>query len=293
MNIGSFSIRLNVPTSTSKQKEIAIRFTGRDGLVLQLNNNQHPGILEVFFDSSWISAFPEEDERIYFGGRHKTQLQSIIVMQTKKNYHQIINAFFKFDSMLSAGYMKYVDVKDVDVDIITAVIEYIVGGSSSKYRDKLDDYIKQNFYLFTQNTTQITLNLKKINDIKNRSFIDILMHSIQAQKRASNNNNNLFKPIIFKLFTNLSEIIIYSSGDKLYAFNILSLLSILSDNSLPKSFKTITIKDYSNMSDGWLNKVFCDELEEAFNSKQLKMELKKNLYSNDHPKHQDWMIITV
>eukprot|EP01084_Bolivina_argentea_P176405 305285_1 len=71
MIIPEFSIRLNGPTSTTKHKEIAMRFSGRDGIMIKLNNRTYPGRYESFFDSSWISTFPEEDERVFFSARYK------------------------------------------------------------------------------------------------------------------------------------------------------------------------------------------------------------------------------
>merc|ERR1712176_1264764 len=65
LNIPSFSIRLNGPNSTSKYKEIAMRFATRDGIIIQLNNKSiENGANEVFFDCSFISAYPEEEERL-------------------------------------------------------------------------------------------------------------------------------------------------------------------------------------------------------------------------------------
>ena len=63
MTFPSFNIRLNAPTSTSCHKEIALRFSGEDGILIQFNNtglqkNHKTG----FFDASWISRYKEEDE---------------------------------------------------------------------------------------------------------------------------------------------------------------------------------------------------------------------------------------
>ena len=68
MQIQSFSIRLCAPTSTSVQLEVALKFSGEKGLIMQLNTsgmmtrNSTSAALKGF-DVSWLSHFKEEDER--------------------------------------------------------------------------------------------------------------------------------------------------------------------------------------------------------------------------------------
>eukprot|EP01084_Bolivina_argentea_P226550 382674_1 len=117
-----------------------------------------------------------------------------------------------------------------------------------KHYDALDAYIIDTFYLFCQTKTQIILNLPELSKVKNLDSIGMI-HSVKQQKYQTieRNNNNLFKIEIFKLFENLQEIIIYSSGKKhVYAFDMRSLFKMLSNASLPKSFKGVTVKDPHN-----------------------------------------------
>eukprot|EP01084_Bolivina_argentea_P288351 494886_1 len=182
LNICSFSIRLHGPTSTSKQKEVAYRFATRDGIVLQMNNNKTiHGKNEVFFDCSWISAYAEEDERIFFGGRFLVELESIIIIKTRKNYKEIMTAFYKFDSMLSGQLMDiYGDVADIEAAVIDSFISYILGDMSIE--NKYDKYINENFYLFTKNKTKIVMDLHTMSGI-NPSFVGLVMHPIHKQKK--------------------------------------------------------------------------------------------------------------
>ena len=63
MPFPSFSIKLNSPTSTSREQTVAARFADETGILIQFNNN---GLLmndrTSFFDSKWISKFSEEEE---------------------------------------------------------------------------------------------------------------------------------------------------------------------------------------------------------------------------------------
>eukprot|EP01084_Bolivina_argentea_P265051 449145_1 len=186
MNIGSFSMRLNGPTSTSAQKEIAIRFAGECGILVKLNNNKSPAWNETFFNTSWISTFAEEDERLFFGGRYAIQIQSIILMKTKNNFKNIIKSLWKFDAILS-GHHLHDDEESItskDVSIVSALIQYVLGDfSKNKILDRLDKYIKDNWYLFTINKTQIVLSLHYMYNIENKSFIDLIMYDIQEHDR--------------------------------------------------------------------------------------------------------------
>ena len=60
MNIPQFGINLNSPTSTSVHIEVATKFGGDDGMIIQLD------IGDMWlrgFDCSWLSQYKEEDER--------------------------------------------------------------------------------------------------------------------------------------------------------------------------------------------------------------------------------------
>ncbi len=61
LNMGSFSIRLYSPVSTSMQIEVAMKFGGPNGIILQFNNTRSRNLRG--FDMSWISQYKLEDER--------------------------------------------------------------------------------------------------------------------------------------------------------------------------------------------------------------------------------------
>ena len=65
MNVPSFAIRLCSPTSTSVQLAVAVKFSGEQGLILELHTRtMAPAFANVSaFDCSWISQYKEEDER--------------------------------------------------------------------------------------------------------------------------------------------------------------------------------------------------------------------------------------
>ena len=64
LNIPEFNIFLCSPTSTSKQIEVAIKFSGDHGIVIQLDNPQNRQYNKLRgFNCCWLSRYKEEDER--------------------------------------------------------------------------------------------------------------------------------------------------------------------------------------------------------------------------------------
>ena len=98
-----FGIRLNGPTSTSKSRAVAIRFAGERGIVLKMNIEQ-PFL--HFFDCVGFSQFPEEDERLMFGGRWPLMVKSVLVMKTAKNFSRCFGVLSVFDCVVSGGRVK-------------------------------------------------------------------------------------------------------------------------------------------------------------------------------------------
>merc|ERR1712244_2055 len=101
LNIPQFAIRLNGPTSTSLHIEVAMRFGGVEGMIIQLNNDEGLAQWERHFDCSWLSAFPEESECLWMGGRFPLKLETVRVIETQNNYGRFLRAFYVFDVMLS------------------------------------------------------------------------------------------------------------------------------------------------------------------------------------------------
>merc|ERR1712087_256524 len=91
----------NGPTSTSKNLAVAWRFASKNGMVMQLNNVYGRHHWESFFDVSGISAYPEEDERLFCGSSHRLQVQDVIDIGGKINYKSSLSALFKMDAALS------------------------------------------------------------------------------------------------------------------------------------------------------------------------------------------------
>ena len=64
LTMPQFSIRLFSPTSTSCHIEVAIKFSGEEGIIVEFMTNDDGWCIgRRGLDLSWISRYKEEDER--------------------------------------------------------------------------------------------------------------------------------------------------------------------------------------------------------------------------------------
>jgi len=69
MNLPSFRMRLCSPTSTTSQIEVAMKFAGSHGMILQLQTKgivSHAYAHVRAFDCSYISRYSEEERYILY-----------------------------------------------------------------------------------------------------------------------------------------------------------------------------------------------------------------------------------
>ena len=63
LRIPEFAMSINSPLSTSVHLEVAIKFCGDEGMILEMENFGGECIFLRGMDVSWISRYREEDER--------------------------------------------------------------------------------------------------------------------------------------------------------------------------------------------------------------------------------------
>merc|ERR1711948_21853 len=81
-------MRLNSPTSTSKQLAVATKFGGYNGMVLTFDNSVYEFLR--CFDCCFLSAFPEEDECLFFGGFYRIKLVCLRLLATNTVLAQFV-----------------------------------------------------------------------------------------------------------------------------------------------------------------------------------------------------------
>ena len=115
LNLSSFTIRLFGPTSTTKEKLVAIGFAKENGCILEFDNEHLPCDQLKMWNMEWISRYPEEQERFFVHGQHPLQLVGVYLTRTSKNYALYMQAMQLLDSMLSGVFPKGDDSKLDDV----------------------------------------------------------------------------------------------------------------------------------------------------------------------------------
>eukprot|EP01084_Bolivina_argentea_P010718 19980_1 len=112
-----FTTHFNQPISTTLSKKIGIEFSEGTGIVLTLKSglkdssdtSKTPKYLSV----SWLSAFPAENEQLFYGDNVKFTIHDIIKIEGKKNksYLKECNLLNKFEKMIQNNKIKWNGLK--------------------------------------------------------------------------------------------------------------------------------------------------------------------------------------
>eukprot|EP01083_Nonionella_stella_P036597 99843_1 len=244
MPLDGMSIQINGPFSTSLTIETAINFAGREGIVVQFDNTADYYSKRVRgFPCVWLSDFKEEDAVLFFGSDCRLRVESIRILQGKggqcQNFEAFCGAIFKFECMLNGCRpQQKIEMSSDDLSILSFLCDWRLG--KKEVNGKIDRYALDAFSVVCSRA-QIAFNLWCLDTLLANELTDLLMQSIKPQ-HVYDDISNLFKPDLFKICTNIEKVIIHSSsrdGKIEYAFNLLSLLSIL---STLKRVPTIIIK---------------------------------------------------
>ena len=126
--IPEYNIRLCSPTSTSLQMEVATRFAGDRGIIIQLNNMTDILAKRLCsFNCSWLSQYNAEDERLFFGGAYRIQIENIRNIATATNYGFFINPMYCFHTMINGTELIKKVSKMGDKEILINLIAHNLG----------------------------------------------------------------------------------------------------------------------------------------------------------------------
>ena len=248
LHMNSFAIIFYGPLSTSKQIEIAMNFSKSDGSIIQLQNDGFAIPLR-FFDVSWISSFPDEDERVWINGDLLMGLRmvSIRIMRGSLNYKDWIHSLFVFDAMLS---QQNIPTKIRKKDI--RALKSLINGN----HNGIHEYIINCFWLYCQKKTRIFVCTEN-----NELLEDLVMATVpiegtkynaeskewQTVNNVDQNDNATFtvpKPILIDLFPNLESIEMYPKQ----RFPLRSFLPFIECNKSNILYKIQVSKKWSNAS---------------------------------------------
>eukprot|EP01084_Bolivina_argentea_P170121 294799_1 len=276
MVVPEFCARLCSPTSTSKQLQVATNFCGRNGIILQFNNNAD-GFSKYLrsFNCSWISGFKEEDEHLYCGGQYRIRLESVRIAQGWKNYHEFFAALFHLDVMLTSGYLYDGKKQSESVTKETRMISLLIDHELTGNRDfgiEIDDYILETFHVYCTAKRTIFFGIRDIlKDWKElpNLFLNLVgehyySESDSEEKYDENKANKMIgiKDKVFKLFKNLETVHLNGCDDR---FSLRDLLSVW--NSTKSNAKIIITASLGS----WLHEA-SSSMSKHVKNKKFKME---------------------
>ena len=158
MNIPQFNITLLSPTSTSVHLEVAIKFSGQKGIIIEFNNESDDGGEVKGLDVSWLSRFREEDERLFMGWNwHTLGINSIRIIESHLNFKQIVKVIGFLDSCVSGlHYNIFNDNPEKGLKYIVQFWNYLSVTFIPKYDKRLrfNQYVYDTFNCYINHKTE-------------------------------------------------------------------------------------------------------------------------------------------
>ena len=259
LHIPQFQIGLVGPTSTSMAREVAWRFAGERGMMVVLEGGG-----SRCFDASWLSNYPEERERIFFGSDERSPLVAIVIVQTAKNYKAALAAYSKFDALFSGGPTLYGSEKmsATDLEIVTESLRWLKGGEDAVEHSKLYLFILETFYSFVLHKKMVYLVLGLLNYIKENEIVQLVLNPLWMRGSRGNKpkNANLLRPFVFGLFEQVHQIRINAGHGYafLFPFDLLSFLGVLQTVELPETLRIIIVEG------GWVKRAFTAKVQQKY-----------------------------
>ena len=257
MVLPQFNLRLCAPTSTTMQILVAMKFAGPNGSVIQLNNNSGGDFDDLrCFDVSWLSRFPDEDERLFIGGFWRIRVETVRLIKTRQNFQTFIHPLFYFDAMVTANVeMKELKISKKQIGIIQSLIKWKLGQKSA---NGVDEYLIKTFEGYTENKQQIEINLFYLS-MARKSMAKFIVHSLKTRKQKIEDENrkvNLLQPGISQIFPNVKTVHI-NAGFGLYQYQF-SLLAFLKLIQMTK-WQQVIIKAEGSVIKDWIFYLWASE----------------------------------
>ena len=251
LNLSQFSIGLNVPTSTSITRAIALNFAGERGMLIVVGNQKGNSRQQPLFRANWVSAYPEEAECLWFGSIWRLSVEAISLVTKGLTLRASIAAVYLFDAALSGQKMQSLSVTKNSIEILDYCLKHMRYEATGPRPDAVNDYVLDTVYSFCQSKTKILLSLNQMNKTSaNLQNMIYYGRSAQSRGRRARRRDNIFQAQLFNQFPNLVEMELWA--DEL-PLNIVSMLSVLEMAAIPESFKLLKIRDASQ---DWLERDF-------------------------------------
>ena len=185
LNSGSFTmLRLCGPTSMSRDLEIASRFGGSNGMILQLNNTGYRDAhLLRSFDCAWLSQHEDEAEQLFMGGFYRIKIELVRDIGKCRNFQAHFKPLYYFDCMIDGvdigDRYKYDDMSEY-VQVLNHLIKYKLNLSQME-QNTLPQYIYDSFVFDITRHTELIFNLHYIHQYF-QELCGLIMHPLIQQR---------------------------------------------------------------------------------------------------------------
>eukprot|EP01084_Bolivina_argentea_P266302 451646_1 len=246
LHVESLPITLNHPTSTSAQIEVAIKFSGPKGIIIQLNNNTYYGSMVRIFNVSWISRYKEEDERLFFQSGLPVRIESIRVRETQQNFETIQYSLWVLDCIVQGHPLgTQIHMSNKDILVLRTLLNNCLNKQTTL---TLDKYIYDSFNAHC-GRREVVLNLWCLHKFSCDEIVGIFMHPMKRDRANTQNTSadlrtNLFKLELFHIYMNLRTVVIHTSsrtGQYSYSLDLTSLLSAIETSNITVIIKARVI----------------------------------------------------
>lgn len=146
----------NAPSSYSNQIEVALKFAGPSGMIMEADPKYDTGTR--YFDASWISNYTEESEYLFFGPDRICYVKFRIV-ESNTSYQMVPRHLRLFDAILSRQKFGAI-VSKANLEEIKMLCN-IMQVSSREYK-RLDVYGQQLIMGFTKQRSEIFLDFPQL-----------------------------------------------------------------------------------------------------------------------------------
>eukprot|EP01084_Bolivina_argentea_P283145 484846_1 len=171
MYVAEFNIRLCAPFSVTKNMEVATKYSGSKGMVLQFDNNSVQSKYLRGFDLSWVSR-KGDNEILFFGGFYPIMVQSVNILSRNIEFNQFVYTLYYLDSMIAGGTQKDVQINRRHEQILANLFDNTLNKMAEPDRP-LNEYIYSIFAAFVLNKKQIIFDLHRLSYAK-----DNIRHAI-------------------------------------------------------------------------------------------------------------------
>ena len=276
--IPEFSIGLASPTSTSKHIEVSLNFATRQGIIIQLNNPKEVNNANIlpYFDASWLSRYPDEDERIFAGAPAQIKVESVTIIETKQNFKKVFESLFILDSIVSGG--TFGENMKISAKHISLIHELMNIGNASSSSISYDPYITSMVKSYIRRKKKIILNMEGLTDIAPKLLGFVFQGKVEKiwikeYDPLSLNRSNLISSAVLGCLRNVDIIIIKTryGGYPFDLFKFLDVIIPISTWSIIKIEQKVWTKNKSWIYLLWSNLSLSSSLIAEYEAKNLKI----------------------